>query len=356
MSASQAAAEWLRQGQACESQGTPESLAHAVACYDRALSLLRHLAPTADPPLLRDLAVAWMNRGNALQKIASTAALADAVTAYDEAISLLEKLPVAENPAIGNSLGAAWLNRGHALQPRGPSAHADALRSYRTAIAVLQSLPPAADRSIPINLAAAWMNLANALLSPPAPACTEARTAAQTALSLVAPTEQTDSVAAEVGLKSRRVLCDAIGHLLVIAGSDALTVDTLAHEAADAADDGLALVRHWETRGVRDFRPLAARLYYFGAQLCLIHQPHFLAEFLLEPLDPAHSPGALTDEPALHTFAAEFLAHALQTLRARPLVGLTHAEQNRLLETSRDLQAAAHRLAELRPPHSRLPF
>ena len=153
-------------------------------------------------------------------------------------------------------------------------------------------------------------------------------------------------------MKSLRVLCDALVHLLVAAGTDSSPVHDLAQEAGDAADQGLGLIRHWETRGVRHFRPLAARLHRFGAQLYLIHQPHFLAEFLLEPIDPASGPGAITDDPALHAFAVEYATEALETLRTTSLVHLNDYDRGRLLEAFQSLQSALARLAELSPASS----
>ena len=121
---------------------------------------------------------------------------------------------------------------------------------------------------------------------------------------------------------------------------------SLATEASDAINDGLALARTWETRGTGTLRPLALRLFRLGAQLYRLHQPYFLAEFLLENLGDsapfAHQP--------------EFLAtadHALQTTLAalqQPrhfIVGSPESEK--LLATVRTLRAA---LAELFPASS----
>lgn len=341
------ASEWLAQGQALEARGTSETLGAALQCYDRALAFLRSTARSDDAPSIRDLAVAWMNRGNVLQKLATPATLADAVGAYDEAIALLQPIASAENPSYANSLGASWLNRGHALQAQQPPVTAEAQRSYRTAIDILGRFPPGTDRSITLNLAGAWMNLANSLLlTSDAPG---ARGAARTALSHVTASAETDPVAADLTLKSLRVLCDALGHLLVAAGTDSSLVHALAQEAGDAADQGLALVRHWEARGARHYRHLAARLHRFGAQLYLIHQPHFLAEFLLEPIDPESGPGAITDDPVLHAFAVEYAADALETLRTTSLVHLSDYDRGRLLEASLSLQSATARLAQLSP-------
>lgn len=345
-SAPTTAAAWLTRGQQHEAAGTPESLAAAIDCYDRALALLRLLPDSADPQHLRDFGVAWMNRGNALQKLGTPETLTSAVAAYDEAIALLRRTPD-RDPVFANSLGAAWLNRGHALAQQGAASLPAAITAYQEAIAVLQKLPVAEHRSARINLAGAWLNLGNALLQLTPPRAVDARAAALAARALTGAQESSDQIIADVALKARRVQCEALGHLLV-AGPDRATVRSYADEAGETVDEGLALVRHWEFHGVQHYRPVAARLYRFGARLGLIHQPHFLAEFLLESLDPARAPGALTGETELHAFAAEFILHALATLRATSLVGLAPAQAQRLHEAVRDLEAARARLVELR--------
>lgn len=341
------AAAWLARGQQHEAEGTPDALETAIACYDRALALLRLLPDSSDPQHVREFGVTWMNRGNALQKLATPARLAESVAAYDAAIALLQKLP-ASDPVAGNSLGAAWMNRGHALAQQDDATQPAAVLSYQEAIAVLQKLPVAEHRSARINLAAAWMNLANALLLLTPPRATEARVAAQNALALTHAQDSSDQIIADIALKARRVQCDALGQLLVTASTRREPTQPLATAAADAADQGLALVRHWEFHGVRHYRPVAARLYRFGARLGLIHQPHFLAEFLLESIDPASAPGALTGDTELHAFAAEFIPHALATLRATSLVGLAPAQAQRIHEAVRELETAQIRVTELR--------
>lgn len=359
------AVAWLARGQSLEAEATPESLVAAVRSYECAIALLRALAaaPLADPSLRRDLAVAHLHLGNALQKIATLASLAAAVLAYDDAIALLASADFVPAPSAQNTLGAAWMNRGHACHRQGTTeAIAAAVDSHRAAIAVLQSLPLHPSATIPpeaalhhrLNLAGAWMNLANALLdSASLPARhTLARDATSESLALLALDDlpQAHPAAAEISLLARRARCDALGHL-VFAVSDPTLAHDLASEAGDLVDDGLALVRHWEQRGVPHFRPLGARLYHFGAQLYRLHQPHFLAEFLLEHLDPARSPGATPDDPALHATAAEAIAAALQTLRAPRLIRAEDPATLRQIETLRALQSAEQHLSELRREH-----
>jgi hypothetical protein len=344
------AAEWLRRGQALEAQGSPAALAEAVSAYDVAIALLRAELLTGCDVVRHPLGVAWMNRGNALQKQATAAALAEAVSAYNETIALVRALPIATDAVYCNCLGAAYLNRGHALLLLGDAASlAAALRSQTEAVALLRTLPFEHIPAYRLNLAGALVNLANTLLLDSDAAKLEAaRVAANDALILVTAREQAASGFAELGLKARRVLCEALGQLLFAAGANEVAIAALASEASDAVDTGLALARRWEKRGVPQFRPLAARLFRFGAQLYQLHQPQFLAEFLLENLDPARSPGALSASSEFHIIAAETLARARRELSQRPVAHLDPAATAGLLEISRSLAEADERLARLR--------
>ena len=348
MNAAALAAEWMRQGHALEAQATTaEALTAALRCYDQAVAALRAVPLGPDPRLRRDLGVAWMNRGNILLTLATPATLIDAVQAYDEAIALLETLPFASPPDWRNSLAAAWMNRGHALHRQGTAASlAAALASHARAVALFQTLPLEAHPSFRYNLAGASLNHANALLDTgdfPA-----ARASAHRALELVAPTERDDPAAADLALKLRRTLCDSLGQLLVAPDADRAAQNALACEASDLVDDALALVRHWETRGLDAFRPLATRLLRFGAQLYGTHQPHFLAEFLLENLDSAASPGAFVD-PERHAIATAAIAAVLSAAPADDtlLVRWDDPDTQRRLQTRAALRQAADRLAVL---------
>ncbi len=339
------AAQLLRDGQSLEAQVSPDALTAAVRCYEQAIAALRTL-PLADTRVRHELAVAAMNRGNACQRQNTPAARPEALRSYDEAIAFFRTLPLDEHPDFRNSLGAAWMNRGHALYLQAePAAMTEAVRSQREAVSILSTLPLEAHRSYRINLAAAWMNQANALLAlqENEPAADAARESGR----IAAPAEAEDPVVADIGLKARRALCEAIGRLLAPTHGFVRNTEILADEASDVVDDGLALARRWQSRGVPHFRALAARLFHFGAQLYRVHLPDFLAEFLLEHIDPEQSEGAMTDE-AFYLIAQESLGLARQDLEARRTVFLDTPETAQLLQRFRDVRAAEQRVAELR--------
>lgn len=347
------AAACLARGQALEAAGTAASLAEALRCYDEAIASLRRSETEDSAPVhpSTDLAIAWMNRGNALLKLGSTPCLVDAANAYDEAIAILGTSAFEKNSAARNSLGAAWMNRGLAFhrQP-GTKNLEEAARSQREAIAVLQTLPPGENPSHRRNLAAARLNLANVLLDSPLPdRFIASREAARAALALCSGEEKLDLIAADLALKARRCLCDALGHQLSANETAGISNDATAAEASDTIDASLALIRQWEQRGVQNFRPLAIRFFRFGAHFYRLHQPHFLAEFVLEMLDPKTSPGAISGDRELHAIAEDALALAIATLRRSPVFIAGNPDENRLLQTFRELHAAKNRLAELQP-------
>jgi tetratricopeptide (TPR) repeat protein len=327
--ARQGARHALQRGHAQEAQG---QITAALAEYDRAITLLAEHGEPPTSPAAGDLAIAWMNRGNALQRL-DEPSRTDAIGAYDQAISRLERLPLTHYPAWAISLGAAWLNRGHALLALDPSqAESSLQRAVRVLEAVSDPDHPAARR----NLAGAWVNLAELHLS--RLAHTEAGTFAEKALACVRPHEDQDAAYATLGLQARRSRCAAYGHALLATTDDDVLRDELA-KAGDLVDEGLALARLWETRGVSDLRMLAGRLFRFGARLYARHQPHFLNEFLTEQL---HDPGA---DPWLahgRETAREALTEAREILRALPF-DATRADDRHRLDILRGLDEAAAR-------------
>lgn len=233
--------------------------------------------PSADLTDRRDAALVWMNRGHALSLQDDAPA---ALHAYAQAVALLRTLPVAENHAWANHLGAARMNLGQLLhRVHGLARAADALAEFDAALATLRPAAHAGHTWARRNLAGSHLNRANLLLD--LGRTTDAVPAARAALALATPAEHADPVDADLALKARRALADALGRLLVAPHADQ---DALAAEASDLVDDALALIRFWSGRGVNAFQPLARRFLHYGIRLYQLHQPHFLPEFLTENL------------------------------------------------------------------------
>ena len=111
----------------------------------------------------------------------------------------------------------------------------------------------------------------------------------------------------EVGLKARHVLCCVMARNQSLTVADTAISDDV-HEATDIVDDGLALARRWEQKGVTQFRPIAFDLFRFGARVYAIFQPQFLTEFVRENLDPALSSTEYVESDEMQSAAREALS------------------------------------------------
>jgi hypothetical protein len=99
------------------------------------------------------------------------------------------------------------------------------------------------------------------------------------------------------------VLCRVCAQSLSQAGDEEMPVDV--HEATDAVDDGLALARGWEQRGVPHFRPLAFDLFRFGARVYARYQPQFLDEFIADNMNAEASSPEYVSSPEMVMAAHE---------------------------------------------------
>jgi len=282
------ASVWMEHGLRLLDDARPEATAAALECFDRALDLRRRLPIETSSMLRYDLAACWLNRADVLMRLGNSEQIQLALRAYDEAIALLRDLPLHEDALFPRRLAIAHQNRGIALQSHNPPAIAAAQDEFSKAIQILEHESAARINDRLYLLAAVWMNLANARLAGAGSRSEQpAAEAARRAISLVTGLEDTDLPAAEVGMKARHVLCRTIAlRLSQITNSDR-AVSRDVHEATDAADEALALARHWETNGVDRFRRIARDFFLFGIRVYGKYQPQFLSEFVSENMDPA---------------------------------------------------------------------
>ena len=298
----------MKRGIQLMSEDGPSAASEALACFDQALDLRTGL-PVDDSPVLRyGVAACWLNRADALMKLGGTPQVAEAVRSCDEALSVLRTLPLMDDPRFPRRMAMAHHNRGLFLQVLSGRPDSDAVAAFDEALSVLQLPAAAAIEDRDYLLAVVWMNLAS-VLSAQGTSESEARamSAALQAIAFVADTEAEEPAAAEVGLKARHALCRAFAGRLssLEPGVEGMPDDV--HEATDAVDDGLTLIRRWEQKGVQRFRMLAADLFRFGSRVYLIYQPQFLQEFLDENLDPAASSPAYVQDADILAAAQEIV-------------------------------------------------
>jgi len=283
-----------------------EAIATALRCFDRALELRCRLPIETSPMLQYALAACWLNRADALMRLEIPGQIQLALRSYDEALALLRHLPLREDAQFPRRLAIAYQNRGLALQSQNSSATSEVMQEFSKAIQVLEHEHAGQINDRLYLLAAVWMNLANAEL---AEASTQsqkrAEEAARRAIALVADLESDDVHIAEIGMKARHVLCQAIARRLSEITNTNARMPSDVHEATDAADDGLALARRWEQKGVVRFRKTAHDLFRFGIRVYARYQPQFLSEFVSENMDPAQSSASYVESEEMRTAARE---------------------------------------------------
>jgi tetratricopeptide (TPR) repeat protein len=332
----------MRRGLEFLRANTTNSLREAVACFDRAVELRRTLLVNENPEHLYGLTAGLMNRADALTRLGAPENLSDALLSYDEAIELLQSGPGHHDVRFRQRLAIAWLNRGFTLQAQQTAeSFSQALRSFDQALALFdQPIATPEPEGLPI-VACLWMNRGNVLLSlSPERNAEETRAAVKAALALVRESERDNLLAAEIALKSRYLLCQANVHLMASAEAAPLRENEWLTETADATDDAMSLGRFWETQGARNLRALVRELFRFGVRWYESHQPWFLAEFIVENVDPADSPGVVPLDEETGRAILETLQSAANRLYGEAWASIGQPKLNRVLEILEDLRSA----------------
>ncbi|MEZ5385849.1 MAG: hypothetical protein R3F13_10065 [Prosthecobacter sp.] len=336
----------MKRGIALLSSDRRENLPEALRCFDEALQLRQRL-PVGESVWFRWLLTAcWMNRGDVLTRLGSTQNLADAVSSFDEAIQHLERLPLDDDPQYRGRLVLAWMNRAVALRSQG---NADALNDALISLDCAHEALLAGTRAPDLSLrASVMMNRAALLLELPSPRPLEAMNDAERLLEMCRPTETTEALAAELGLKARHVFCRAVAVLLETPPVDTTHADEWILRATDKVDEAMHLIAHWEKQGAPEvLLTLRNELFRFGCHMYLAWQPHFLAEFLLDVLDPDRGSPLHSAADDLHSAALEMLELAAAELSRRGPLDLGLQGMDRLLGVLESLKEAGERIQKL---------
>jgi tetratricopeptide (TPR) repeat protein len=298
----------MESGIALLTRGEPEGLQEAIRYFDEAIELRRQLPFAQVPGFRYGLAAGWINRGDALTRLGGPENLVEAVKSYTTAIELLQDPPVDDDGTFMTRLGIAWLNRGIALE--------------------MQNIEPAA---------------AEAVLS-----YRKAKDAAEQALPLLAENELKAVPAADAGLKARHVLCQAITGILRGTVRDTAIEPDLIDKITDTVEGALSLTQTWEDGGDPSFRPMATGFFHLGALVYERHQPHFLAEYLLDHLDPHCTGWPPAVSQTWLAIAEESLSRTRRELRISDFASLATPEGMRRVEILNEMQAAETRIQILR--------
>ncbi|MFC5456564.1 hypothetical protein [Prosthecobacter fluviatilis] len=337
---------WMKRGIALLSANNPEILPESLKCFDQALAIRRELPHETSSFYRWLLTACWMNRGDVLTRLGKPADLAAAIQSFDEAILHLQKLPLEEDSQYRGRLALAWMNRSLALRAQArPESLEAALRSLDHGRQVIEESEKA---QLPVNkalLPTLLLNRAALLLeiSPPLPL--QALATAEEVLSLCHSGEHLTLQAAEIGLKARHVFCHAVAVLLETPPVDISRADGWIMQATDKVDEAMHLTAKWEPQAVHtDFRSIRHELFRYGCNLLLAYQPHFMAEFLLDVLDPEQGSPLLARDTALYQAGLESLELAAAELRRRGPLDLGLQKMDRLIEVLESLSLAAERI------------
>lgn len=332
------------------SANDPGLLPEALWCFEKAIVLRRDLALDDNPWFRWGLCAGWMNRGDVLTRLGNPDLLPEAVRSYDEALAHLAKLPPMEEANVTGRHALAWMNRAISLRAqRTPESLDAALRSLDNAKALLEAHVTVERPIDPMTLATLGMNRAALLLELEEPRLPEAMQAADDVLLLCQAAEKKDLLAAEIGLKARHVYCHSVAALLESPPVDARFADGWIMQATERVEEAMGLTAQWAGQG-NAFKDLRLELFHYGCRIYLAYQPHFMAEFLLDVLDPERGSPLLSHVEELHAAALEALAMAAEVLKRRGPLDFGLQKMDRLLEVISGLNAAAERIKKLQMP------
>ncbi len=319
-------------------------LPEALWCFEKAIVLRRDL-PLDDNAWFRwGLSAGWMNRGDVLTRMGKPELLPEAVRSYDEALAHLEKMPALEGANVTGRHALAWMNRAISLRAqRTPESLAEALCSLDKARMLLEAHATAEMPVDPMTLATLAMNRAALLLEMSPPCTLEAMDVATEALDLCQREEKTVLLAAEVGLKARHAYCHAVATLLESPPVDARRADGWIMQATERVEEAMALTVLWRGQSAF-FDVLRLELFHYGCRIYLAYQPHFMAEFLLDVLDPERGSPLHAGAEDLHAAGLEALTMAAEVLKRRGPLDFGLQGVDRLLEVITSLNAAAERI------------
>ncbi|MGE9266750.1 MAG: hypothetical protein ACQKBY_01535 [Verrucomicrobiales bacterium] len=300
-------------------------LAEALADFEAAIRLREGLDWRNEGLVCWGLAAGLINRGDVLARLGEGGR---ALASYENAARVLAHME--RTPAVRERLGILWNQHGVLLEAMG--AREAALGSFRQALGAFEKGNPSL---VPV---AALLHLSR--LAPPE----HRRALTEEALGRVRTREKEELAAAEIGIKARHHLCELACELLLAGKKEDLPRDWIA-EVSDWAEEGLAVAREWEAQGETGLRSLALDFFRLALRVYRTCQPQFLAEFILEQLDPELSLGAWGGLVEFRAAALGALRQAMAELLDYVVIG--EEEIAKRQERLRELRSVDERLAQL---------
>ncbi len=340
VAARRAASLWTYRGIGGLLDDSVEGLSSAVGHFDKAIEL-RTRDGMGDSANRWGLAAAWMNRGDALGRIGGLLELEEKIRSNETAVSLLDDFPPDDNPAYRVRFALAQMNRADAMliltTRYGKSFRAEVIAAFLTAVETLRAGALRGEEESRRVLAVALTNLARARLLMENRGSPLVEDAAREAMKLLSSGAldllEGDLVTLE--LTARLTLCRALGDR---------ETPCQPEEVTDLVEEGLELIRKFREKGgnLSALGGIASELFRCGAESYLRNQPQFLADYLLDYLDPSSVHPVLADDIESHEIAVTTLWNGAAEIQRAGFsdIGSSGFDKNR------DLLASWHECRE----------
>ena len=336
---------WTYRGLSQVSINSTDMLASAVQCFETAISIRSR---EEDPGFETrwSLAAAWMNRGDALGRLPGRTNLEEVIVSNEKAEKLLDGFSLESNTAFRTRLAMTLLNRGEAYvrlstQYGGEYAE-DALASFGRAVDMLREGVKQGNEESRRMLAVALTNLCRSRLVLFQTGSQESSAEAREALQIVTATSELNADLILMDLTCRVVLCRSLENPADVKGTTS--------EMTDLVEEGLARAMSLVVDGVVPpaLCGLVSELFRCGADVYRRYLPRFLAEYLLDHLDPERGESVFSNCALCHEVAVESLWTAIAIIQEKGFSGMGSSEFDREADLQTDWNKCRERLAEIR--------
>lgn len=293
---------------------------------------------------------AWINRGEALEKLGGEENIRAAVVANQRAEECLAGFDLDEVPAFRSRMALTWMNRGELLATiteRGWSDEASQCQAaYAKAVKILRAGSDAGAVESRRMLAVCLANSSRSHLRL-GDFGTVGVDEAREGLGLILK-ERAGSLDDPALLHLEMTLRATLCRTMALA-ADAGTAGVDCDQVTDEVETALAVATGAGALAAVIPVPLITELFGCGAETYSRFQPEFLAEYLLEYLDPANQPpGALCRIEACHEVAVSVLWREIGRFQKEGFAAAGTTAYDRRLNLLDDFQRCRKRLGEAR--------
>jgi len=328
---------------------TEQEWSAALQSFDKA-NALRSEIESPRKEVLWAQSAAWINRAEVLEKLGGEENLREAVVSNQQAEQCLADFDLDEVPAFRSRMALTWMNRGELLATINEKQWGDETKACQEAYSNAAGLLRAASAEGQVenrrllavclaNSSRSHLRLGNFGIA----SVDEAREGLDLILQERAGNEA-DPNLLHLEMTLRATLCRSMA-LAADARTAGIDCDLVTDEVETAL--GVATEAGALSRGIPV--QLIAELFGCGAEVYSRFQPEFLAEYLLEYLDPAgQPPGALCRIGVCHEVAASILYREIARFQEQDFATAGTAEYDHRLSLQESFQRCRTRLNEVR--------